>query len=136
MKGMNSIKLQQIQEQAGRKSLLQLVLKAAFIALVGFGAPAGVLAAIFPRVLFGLTAGIACPRGSEMQFDEWYDGEGTQFRVYCIDGSGQQVRDRTLLALGVLLGAFFLAIFYIALVVLLIQRMRNRRKYGVDTWAD
>ena len=132
MKWMNIIKLQQVQEQAARNSMLQLVLKAAFIAIVGFGGPAGVLAAFFPRALFGLTAGIACPRGAEMQFDEWYDGESTQFRVYCVDASGQQVKDRTLLALAVLLGGFFLAIFYIALVVLLLQRAALRRKYGVD----
>lgn len=129
---MNLLKFQQFQEEVARNSLLQLVLKAAFIAVVSFGALTGVLAVLFPRALFGLTQGIACPRGAEMQFEEWYDGESTQFRAFCVDASGQQVRDRTLLAFGALMGGFYLAVFYITLTVLLIQRAALRRKYGVD----
>ena len=120
-----------VEVQAGQ-SLLSLLLKAVFIALVSFGAPAGVLAAAFPRFTFGLTGGIVCPRGSELVFDEWYDGESNQFRVYCASpDSSVQPKDSTLFALAVLLGMFFLAFFYIALVVLLIIRWREKVKYGV-----
>ena len=107
-------KLDQLQREAtlGR-SLLSIVLKAIFIALVGFGAPAGVTAAFAPmlsfasqgaanefgskrpRFFFGLTEGITCPRGSEIVYDEWYDGESTQFRVSCLDAGGGETRGRT-----------------------------------------
>lgn len=129
---MNTIKLQQLQENAARNSLLQVVLKAAFIALVGFGGPAGALAAIFPRVFFGSTAFVVCPRGTDMTYEEWYDGESNQVRMYCLDPVSGEASERTLLALAVWLGVFFLGFFYTALVVLLLQRARNRRKYGVD----
>lgn len=112
-------------------TLLEVLLKALFIAVVSFGAPAGVFTALFPHAIFSLTASVACPRGSEMMFDEWQDGSGgTQFRSYCVDEANVESRDRTLLALGVILAGFFITCFYIALVVLLIQRARNRRKYG------
>ena len=98
-----------VEVQAGQ-SLLSLLLKAAFIALVSFGAPAGVLAMMFPTFTFGLTGGIVCPRGPS-GFDEWYDGESNQFRVYCASpDSSVQPKDTTLFSLAVLLGMFFLGI--------------------------
>ena len=115
------------------QSLLSIVLKAIFIALVGFGAPAGVTAALAPRFFFGLTEGIICPRGSEMVYDEWYDGESTQFRVGCLDDAGGETLGKTLLALMVYLGMWFLAFFYLALIIMLIRRARLKRKYGNET---
>ncbi len=120
-------------EKLTRPSLLSLLLKATFIALVSFGGPAGALAAIFPRVFFGLTAFVVCPRGAEMNFEEWYDGESNQVRMYCVDPVSGDASERTVLALAVWLGVFFLAAFYIALAVLLIIRAVNKKKYGVDT---
>lgn len=113
-----------------RPTLLSIVLKATFIALVSFGGPAGALAALSPRTFFGLTAFVACPPDTKMEFEEWYDGTSNQVRMYCIDAAGGDVTDRTLLALAVWLGAFFLVCFYLALAVLLILRARNRKKYG------
>ena len=104
------------------QSWLSIVIKAAFIALVSFGGLAGGLAAVSPRFFFGLTEGITCPRGSEMVFEEWYDGESNQFRVSCLDPVSGETRGRTLLALGVYLGMWFLAIFYLALMFLILQR--------------
>ena len=66
--------------------------------------------------------GITCPRGSEMVYEEWYDGESNQFRVGCLDPASGETRGRTLLALGVYLGMWFLAIFYLALLFLVIRR--------------
>lgn len=115
------------------ESLLTILLKATFIALVSFGAPAGVTAALAPRFFFGLTEGIICPRGSEMVYDEWYDGESTQFRVGCLDDAGGETLGKTLLALMVYLGMWFLAFFYLALIIMLIRRARLKRKYGNET---
>jgi len=115
------------------QSLLSIVLKAIFIGLVSFGAPAGVTAALAPRFFFGLTEGIICPRGSEMVYDEWYDGESTQFRVGCLDDAGGETLGKTLLALMVYLGMWFLAFFYLALIIMLIRRARLKRKYGNET---
>lgn len=129
---MNQTNLQQLQEELARSGLNQLVLKAAFIAVVIFGAPAGVLAALFPRTFFELTAFAACPGGSVMTIDQWYDGESTQVRMYCTDPVVGEVSERTLLALLVWLGICFLASFYIALTVLLLRRAVLRRKYGVE----
>ena len=92
--------------------------------LIGCGAP---------RFFFGLTAFVACPPGSRMAYEEWYDGESNQVRMYCMDPASGEAVERTVLALAVWLGMFFLAFFYTALAVLLIIRARNRRKYGVDT---
>ena len=105
-----------------RTPLIVIVLEAAFIALVSFGAPAGVTAGLAPRFFMGVTGGIVCPRGSEMVFEEWYDGESNQFRVGCLDPASGETRGRTLLALGVYLGMWFLAIFYLALLFLVIRR--------------
>ena len=127
------LQFQQFQENAARSGLLNIVVKAAFIALVSFGAPAGVLAAVFPRFFFSFSANIACPRGSEMTYEEWYDGESNQVRMYCVDPAGQQVKERTFLALAVWLGVFFLVIFYVAFTILLIPRAILKKKYGVDT---
>ena len=104
------------------QSWLSIVIKAAFIALVSFGGLAGGLAAVSPRFFFGLTEGITCPRGSEMVYEQWYDGESDQFRVGCLDPVSGETRGRTLLALGVYLGIWFLAIFYAALLFLVLQR--------------
>ena len=71
MKSMNNHPLQPPNVQAPRSSLLKLVIIWAFIAMVAFCAPAGVLAVIFTRPLFALTTGVVCPPGSEMQFEEW-----------------------------------------------------------------
>jgi hypothetical protein len=65
-----------------------------------------------------------------MVYDEWYDGESTQFRVGCLGETGGEVQGRTLLALVVYLAMWFLGIFYIALVVMLIRRAWLKRKYG------
>ncbi|HOW92519.1 MAG TPA: hypothetical protein PK883_09405 [Anaerolineaceae bacterium] len=111
------------------QSWLSIVIKAAFIALVSFGGLAGGLAAVSPRFFFGLTEGITCPRGSEMVFEEWYDGESNQFRVSCLDPVSGETRGRTLLALGVYLGMWFLACFYVALMVLLILRAVKTGKF-------
>jgi len=104
------------------QSWLSIVIKAAFIALVSFGGLAGGLAALSPRFFFSLTEGITCPRGSAMVYEEWYDGESNQFRVGCLDPASGETRGRTLLALGVYLGMWFLAIFYLALLFLVIRR--------------
>lgn len=112
------------------RPLIQLVLSAAFIAVVSFGAIGGVLAAVAPEFTFGLTRGIVCPR-SDLVFDSWYDGEANQFRVYCVDAAGGESADRTLAALGVILGGFFIAAFWIAFAILLILRAAQKRKYGV-----
>ncbi len=128
---MNFIKLQQLQEAAVGSGVHQLVLKAAFIAAVSFGGPAGVLAALFPRLFFELTAFVACPGNSVMTIDQWFDGESNQVRMYCTDPVLGEVSERTLLALLVWMGIFFLAAFYIALAVLLLRRAALLRKYGV-----
>lgn len=113
------------------QSLLSVLIKAAFIAIVTFGGLAGGLAALAPRFFFGLTEGITCPRGSVMVFDEWYDGESNQFRVNCVDPVEGVTRGRTLLALVVYLGMWFLACFYLALMFLLIRRAILKKKNGV-----
>ena len=105
-----------------RTPLIVIVLEAAFIALVSFGAPAGVSAGLAPRFFTGVTKGIMCPPGSEMVYEEWYYGESNQFRVGCLDPVSGEQRGRTLLALGVYLGMWFLACFYLALLILVIQR--------------
>lgn len=126
------LKLDQLtQEAVLGQSLLSILLKATFIALVSFGAPAGVLAAFAPRFFFGLTEGITCPRGTEMIYDEWYDGESNQFRVGCLEPGGSEVQGRTLLALLVYLAMWFIGIFYIAFSILLIRRSLLKRRYGV-----
>ncbi len=110
------------------RPLIQLVISAAFIAIVTFGAVGGVMAAVSPDFTFGLTQGIVCPR-SDLVFDSWYDGESNQFRVYCVDAVSGESADRTLAALGVILGGDFIAIFWIAFAILLIIRAAQKRKY-------
>ena len=129
--GMDQTDIKQ-QEEVARSSLNQLVLKAAFIAAVSFGGPAGVLAAFFPRAFFELTAFAACPGSSVMTIDQWYDGETNQVRMVCTDPVLGEVSERTLLALLVWMGINFLAAFYITLTVLLLRRAYLRRKYGVE----
>ena len=121
-------RLQQLAEGLSTQSLFQLTLKAAFIALVAFGGPAGALAALFPRAFFGLAAPVVCPRGSDMRFDQWFDGESNQIRMFCVDRVSAAEDDRTISALLVWMGVFFLLFFYITLVVLLILRARNRNQ--------
>ena len=108
------------------RSLISVLLKALFIALVSFGGPAGVLTALFPRPPFGLTASLACPRDTEMVFDQWNDGDSTQFGVYCVNQAGEVSRDRTLAAVGWVMAFFFIAALYIALAVLLVGWLRER----------
>ena len=115
-----------------RTPLIVLVLKATFIALVSFGAPAGVTAGLAPRFFFGVTEGIACPRGSEMVYEEWGDGGYQQVSISCLDAAGNAVKERFFLALAAYLGMWFLAIFYIAFTALLIWRAVIRKKYGIE----
>ncbi len=115
-----------------RTPLIVLVLKAAFIALVSFGAPAGVSAGLAPRFFTGVTKGIMCPPGSEMVYEEWGDSSSQEFSTTCIDAAGYPVKDRFFLALAVYLGAWFLAIFYIAFAGLFIARILLRKKFGIE----
>jgi hypothetical protein len=110
---------------------MRLVINAAFIAVISFGAIGGVLAAVMPQTFFGLGSTFICPRGSTT-YDEWYDGESTQFRVNCVDAASGQSQDRTLLAVGFVLGMFFIIDFWIALIILLILRAARRKKYGLN----
>jgi len=115
-----------------RTPLILIVLEAAFIALVSFGAPAGVSAGMAPRFFLGVTEGIVCPRGSEMVFEEWGDGSYQEFSTTCIDAAGNPVKERFFLALAVYLGAWFLVIFYIAFAGLFIARTLLRKKFGIE----
>lgn len=108
--------------------MFELVIAAAFIAVVSFGAIGGVLIASAPRTFFGLTSDIVCPRGSEMKYDEWYDGESTQFRAYCENTVVGRTYERTLAALAVLMAADFLIIFWGVWLVLIILRAVQRAK--------
>jgi hypothetical protein len=106
--------------------------KALFIALVSFGGPAGVLLALFPRFFFGLAGPLVCPANAKLIVDTWNDGASNQLRTYCVNTLNQESSDRTLLALAVLLGLFFLFFLYSALIVLLVNRAIYRRKFGAD----
>lgn len=109
--------------------LMEALLKALFIAAVSFGGPAGVLTAIFPRFVFNLTAGLVCPRGTHMAFEQWNQGGGSsEFAVYCINQAANFSSDRTLLALGVAMAGYFVICLYIALAVMLIQWLIWRRR--------
>lgn len=110
---------------------LRLVLNAAFIAVVSFGAVGGVLSAVFPETFFNLADQVICPAPAELKFESWYDGSTNQISVYCVNELKQQSRDQTLLALGVILGGIFLVIFWVAFIILLIIRAAQRKKYGV-----
>lgn len=61
-----------------------------------------------------------------MVFDQWDDGDSTQFGVYCVDQAGEVSRDRTLAALFWVMAFFFIAALYIALAVLLVGWLRER----------
>lgn len=111
--------------------LMESLLKALFIAAVSFGGPAGVLTALFPRFVFGLTAGLVCPRGTHMAFEQWNQGGGSsEVALYCVNQAASFSSDRTLLALVVVLAGFFVLCLYIALAVMLIQWLIRRRKAG------
>ena len=116
-----------------RTPLIVIVLEAAFIALVSFGAPAGVSAGLAPRFFTGVTKGIMCPPGSEMVYEEWGDSSYQEFSTTCIDAAGNPVKDRFFLALAVYLGAWFLAIFYIVFAGLVIARTLLRKKFGIES---
>ncbi len=109
-------------------SLFELVVKAAFIAVISFGAIGGVLAAAAPQTFFGLAANVVCPRDSVMGYNQWYDGESTQFAMYCQNLLTGESRDRTLAALAVLLAADYLIIFWGAWLVLIILRAVQKAK--------
>lgn len=109
-------------------TVFEVVIAAAFIAMVSFGAIGGVLVAAKPQTFFGLTSGIVCPRGSEMKYDEWYDGEATQFRAYCENAATGETRERTLASLAVLLAADYLIIFWGVWMVLIILRAVQKKK--------
>jgi len=106
----------------------ELVVTAAFIAVVSFGGIGGVLVATAPQSFFGLTTDIVCPRGAEMKYDEWYDGESTQFRAYCENTVAGETHERTLAALGVLMAADFLIIFWVVWLVLILLRAIQKKK--------
>ena len=106
----------------------ELVIPAAFIAVVSFGAIGGVLIASAPLTFFGLAANVVCPRDSVMGYDEWYDGESTQFTMYCENTATGKTRDRTLVALAVLMAADYLIIFWGVWLVLIILRAAQRAK--------
>jgi hypothetical protein len=63
-----------------------------------------------------------------MKYDEWYDGESTQFRAYCEIAANGETRDRTLAALAVLMAADFLIIFWGVWLVLIVLRAAQRAK--------
>ncbi len=109
-------------------TFFEVVIAAAFIAVVSFGAIGGVLVAAKPQTFFGLTSGIVCPRGSEMKYDEWYDGEATQFRAYCENTVAGKTYDRTVAALAVLMAADYLIIFWVVWLVLIVLRAIQKKK--------
>lgn len=114
--------------QLADHSFFELVITAAFIAVVSFGAIGGVLAAVAPQTFFGLAANIACPRETVMGYDQWYDGESTQFRMYCENTATGEKRERTLAALAVLMAGFYLIIFWGVWLVLILLRTVQRAK--------
>jgi len=109
-------------------SFFELVITAAFIAVVSFGAIGGVLIAAAPVTFFGLAANVVCPQDTVMGYDEWYDGESTQFNMYCQNLLTGEARDRTLAALAVLLAADYLIIFWGVWLVLVLLRTTQRAK--------
>jgi hypothetical protein len=109
-------------------SPLGVVLTAAFIAIVSFGAIGGVLAGVFSERVFAMAAPVVCRPGETTRYEEWDTSDGTQVRMYCVDPSSSQERDRTILFLGVVLGVTFIVIFWIAWMVLVIVRTVVRKK--------
>ena len=109
-------------------TFFELVITAAFIAVVSFGAIGGVLIASAPVTFFGLAANVVCPRDTVMGYDEWYDGESTQFTMYCENTATGKTSDRTLAALAVLMAADYLIIFWGVWLVLIILRATQRAK--------
>ena len=109
-------------------TFFEVVIAAAFIAMVSFGGIGGVLVASAPQTFFGMTSGIVCPRGSEMKYDEWYDGESTQFQAYCENPVVGKTHERTLAALAVLMAADFLIIFWGAWLVLIVLQAVQKAK--------
>lgn len=109
-------------------TFFELVITAAFIAVVSFGAIGGVLAAAAPETFFGLATRIVCPRDTVMGYKEWYDGESTQFTMYCDNPATGDKRDRTLAALAVVMAGFYLIIFWGVWLVLILLRAVQRVK--------
>lgn len=109
-------------------TFIELVITAAFIAVVSFGAIGGVLIAAAPETFFGLAANVVCPRDMVMGYDEWYDGESTQFTMYCENTATGKTGDRTLAALAVLMAADYLIIFWGVWLVLILLRATQRAK--------
>jgi len=114
------------------RSVLGMVITAAFIAIVSFGAIGGVLAATMPKRVFGLVEPVVCGPGESMRYEEWYDGSANQVRIYCADAASNRERERTIGFLGVVLGSIFLAIFWVAwgvlVVIKVVQRFIQRTK--------
>ena len=104
------------------KSIWAITIVAGFIALTSFGAIGGVLAAVMPKPVFTLAEPVVCAPGSSMRYDEFYDGYSTQVRIFCVDDASGAEKEKTLLFLGVVMGAFFLAIFWITWGVLMLLR--------------
>ena len=130
---MNSnLRLQELIQKRTNPTLLQILSKAAFIALVVFGAPAGVLVSFFPHFIFGIISKVVCLRGSTLGLDLWSYGGSTQVQVFCVDPVSGAAKDRNFISVPVLLGVFFLLVFYITFVVLLLHRAWKKKKYGSE----
>ena len=109
-------------------TFFELVIAAAFIAVVSFGGIGGVLIATAPQTFFGLAANVVCPQDTVMGYDEWYDGESTLFRMNCVNPATGEKQGRTLAALAVLLAADYLIIFWGVWLVLILLRKVQRAK--------
>jgi hypothetical protein len=121
-----------IQNQLAQKTIPQIMAKAVFLALVCFGAPAGVLAALIPGFFYRITRWVSCPKGSELVYYEWYEAGSTSVTMTCQNAAGQMVGERTFLAFIVYLGIFFLIFFYCALIVLLLLRAWGQKTKPAD----
>lgn len=118
--------IKNVRDQLSRQSFFQVIGRASFFALVGFGAPAGVLAVLIPGFFYRLTRWVSCPKGSELVYQEWYEAGTTSVSMTCQNAAGEIVGERSLLAFMVYLGIFFLIFFYFALTVLLLLRASGR----------
>ena len=96
--------------------------------IVSFGALGRVMAAFMMWQLFSLVELVICTADETMRFDEWYDGESNQMRIYCVNGVTGVEKERTLLFVGVVLGAIFLVIFWAVWGVITIARMAAKSR--------
>ncbi len=112
--------------------VLVMAALAGFTALITMGAVAGVAIGIAPVAHFKLAGGLICPDGSEVSFEEGgevvtYSGGtpsyGTAVQIYCIDAAGARTvltadegAAGMLVAVGAILGAYFLGGFLLMFV--------------------